>query len=228
VAVRTGSDYGLRFSVSGLTQLIPLAGAKMSVWGFPADGGHNVDRFAKGSPGNPAGCPGSETTECAPPIAAGVANHPMINNPVVCTGEDLPVTLTAVTYQDPGNPTHASDEIPPMTGCEKVNFYPVLNANLTTNQTDAPSGIDLELHAKQFQSEAVSPSQIKEATVTFPQGLTINPDAADGQSACPDALANFGTEDPAQCPDNSKIGTMELETPALDGPLKGSIYFGEP
>ena len=35
VAVRTASDYGLRFSVSGLTQLIPLAGAKMTDLGLP-------------------------------------------------------------------------------------------------------------------------------------------------------------------------------------------------
>ena len=52
VAVRTGADYGLRFSVSGLTQLIPLAGAKMTIWGFPAAGSNSGDRFKKGSPGD--------------------------------------------------------------------------------------------------------------------------------------------------------------------------------
>ena len=228
VAVRTGSDYGLRFSVSGLTQLIPLAGAKMKIWGFPAANSNNGDRFGKGSPGNPSGCAGLEDTSCAGPHSAGTANHPMINNPTVCTGESLPVTISAVTYQDPGNETEAEDELPPVEGCEQLNFYPVLNASLTTDESDAPSGLDLELQAKQFESDALSPSQIKEATVVLPAGLTINPDAADGQAACPDALANFGTEAPASCPDNSKIGTMDLETPALEGPLKGSIYFGEP
>jgi hypothetical protein len=228
VAVRTASDYGLRFSDSGLTQLIPLAGARLTVWGFPADGSHSGDRFAKGSPGSPAGCPGSETTACEGPNPAGTANHPMINNPTVCTGESLPVTLSAITYQDPGNATKAEDELPPVDHCEKLNFYPVLNASLTTGETDAPSGLNLELQAKQFESDALSPSQIKEATVTLPPGLTINPDAADGQQACPDALANFDSEGPAECPDHAKIGTMELETPALDGPLRGSIYFGEP
>ena len=228
VSVRTASDYGLRFSVSGLTQVIPLAGAKMTIWGFPASGANSGDRFKKGSPGAPSGCPGSETTACEGPNSAGTANHPMINNPTVCTGESLPVTISAVTYQDPGNATTASDELPPVDGCEKLNFYPVLNASLTTNESDAPSGLDLELQAKQFESDALSPSQIKEATVTLPEGLTINPDAADGQRACPDSLANFDSEAPANCPDNAKIGTMDLETPALDGPLKGSIYFGEP
>jgi hypothetical protein len=228
VAVRTGTDYGLRFSVSGLSQLIPLAGAKMTVWGFPAGAVNNGDRFAKGSPGSPAGCPGSEDTTCEGPNPSGVANHPMINNPTVCTGQELPITLSARTYQDPNTFTHASDELPAMEGCQKLNFYPVLNAQTTSQETDAPSGLDLELFAKQFESQALSPSQIRSATVTLPEGLTINPDAADGQSSCADAQANFGSEAPANCPDNAKIGTMELETPALDGPLKGSIYFGEP
>ncbi len=228
VAVRTGSDYGLRFTVSGLTQLIPLAGVAMKVWGFPASAANNGDRFAKGSPGEPAGCPGIEDTSCEFANAAGTAVHPMIDNPTVCTGQNLPVTLSARTYQDPGKLTHAEDQLSPVTGCEKLNFYPVLNASLTTDETDAPSGLDLELRAKQFLSAALSPSQIRSATVTLPQGLTINPDAADGQSACPDALANFGSEAPANCPDNAKIGNMELETPALDGPIKGSLYFGEP
>jgi hypothetical protein len=229
VAVRTGSDYGLRFSVSGLSQLIPLAGAKMTVWGFPAAGSNNGDRFAKGSPGSPAGCAGAEDTACEPPTPAGVPVHPMINNPTVCSGEPLDAEISARTYQDPGSLSHRSTQLATeMTGCEKLNFYPVLNADVTTEETDAPSGLDLELRAKQFESAALSPSQIRSAVVTLPEGLTINPDAADGQTACPDALANFNSEAPANCPDNSKIGTMALHTPALDGPLPGSIYFGEP
>ena len=62
----------------------------------------------------------------------------------------------------------------------------------------------------------------------LPEGLTINPDAADGQSACKDSEANFGSEGPANCPDNSKIGTVTIGTPALDDPLRGSLYIGEP
>jgi hypothetical protein len=228
VAVRTGSDYGLRFSVSGISQLIPLAAANLSVWGFPALGSHNGDRFPKGSTGSPAGCPGLEDTSCAPSTASGIPAHPLIDNPILCTGQPLDIELRSRTYQDPGQFSTAHDELPAMTGCEKLNFYPLLNAQTTSDETDAPSGLDLELHAQQFESFAYSPSQIRTATVKLPEGLTINPDAADGQSACPDSAARFGTELPAQCPDNAKIGTVELETPALEGPLTGSLYFGEP
>jgi hypothetical protein len=228
VEVRTGSDYGLRLRVAGLSQQIPLAGAEMALWGFPAAGSHNVQRFGKGSPGSPSGCPGLADTSCEFAHPAGVAVHPLIDNPVVCEEEELDVELSARTYQDPNTLTHAHDQFAPMTGCEKNNFYPVLEANTTSEETDAPSGLDLELHAQQFETFAFSPSQIREATVILPEGLTINPDAADGQTSCSDAQANFESETAANCPDNSKIGTVELDTPALSGPLHGSLYFGEP
>jgi hypothetical protein len=51
---------------------------------------------------------------------------------------------------------------------------------------------------------------------------------ADGQAACPDASANFGTEGPAECPDGAKIGTFAIGSPTLNGPLTGSVYIGEP
>ena len=64
--------------------------------------------------------------------------------------------------------------------------------------------------------------------MTLPEGFTINPDAADGQGACTDAQANFGTESAPSCPDSSKIGTFALHTVALDGPLNGAVYIGQP
>ena len=56
VTVRTGDDYGLRFTVSNISQLTPLAGADLTIWGYPAADEHDAQRFAKGSPGAPAGC----------------------------------------------------------------------------------------------------------------------------------------------------------------------------
>src|SRR5262249_61889468 len=99
--------------------------------------------------------------------AAVSAVHPLIDNPTVCTGQALGVTLTNRTYQDPGHTTEATDKLPAMTGCEKLNFYPVLNAQATSTEADAPSGLDLELHAQQFETFALSPSQIRSATVVL-------------------------------------------------------------
>ncbi len=73
-----------------------------------------------------------------------------------------------------------------------------------------------------------SPQRSKLPTSPCPKGFTINPDAADGQTACSEAQANFESEGPAECPDQSKIGTFSIGTPALPERLEGSVYLGEP
>jgi hypothetical protein len=228
VAVRTGSDYGLRFTVQDISQSTPLAGADLTFWGFPADSSHDGQRFPKGSPGSPSNCPGVTDASClGKPLAASIPVHPLTDNPTTCAGP-LVTSLTVQTYQDPGHPTTEQSSYPATTDCNLEVFNPVLYASPTTGETDAPSGLNVELSAPQFLSRAASPSEIKSATVTLPPGFTINPDAADGQTACSDAQANFGSEGPAECPDNSKIGTFQIGTQALPGPLTGAIYIGEP
>jgi hypothetical protein len=229
VAVRTGGDYGLRFTVSQLTQLAPLSSADLTLWGFPADQSHDTERFRRGVPGIPSNCPSLPDTSCnGDPIPAGLSVRPLIDNPTRCTGQPLTVTMDVQTYQDPGHLSHAEASYPPTTGCEKVTFKPVLLATPTNGEADSPSGLDLELIAPQPLGFANSPSAIKRAVVTLPDGLTINPDAADGQSACTDGQAHFDSEAPAACPDNAKIGTFAVGSSALDGPLTGSIYIGQP
>ena len=229
IAVRTGGDYGLRFTVSEITQVTPLAAVDFTVWGFPADFTHNVQRFPKGTPSNPSYCAGLIGTGCLiSPTRPGIPSSPLTVNPTLCTGEPLTASLSVQTYQDPGRVTEETAQLPPTVECQKQTFNPVLGAAVTSAETDSASGLDLTLRAPQFLGKAVSPSELKSAVVRLPEGLTINPDAADGQSSCSDAQANFGNEDPAGCPDNSKVGTFAIHSPALEGPLNGSLYIGEP
>jgi hypothetical protein len=230
IGVRSKSDYGLTLTFSTITQSIALSEARMTVWGFPADPVHDPERFAPGTPGSPPGCPGISSAACneSPFPQAGIVVRPYIDNPSVCTGEPLRSTLDLTTYQDP-TPTHAEANYPTTTGCENQKFDPVFNLALTNTEADQPSGLDIQLKANQFLAgTAPSPSTLRSGELTLPEGLTINPDAADGQSACTDAQAGFGTDEPGHCPDNSKIGTLEVTTPALDGPLPGALYIGQP
>jgi hypothetical protein len=230
LTVRSESDYGVRMSITSVSQSVALASATLQVWGFPASPEHDSSRFPLGSPGSPSACPGLTTTLCigAPYPKAGIQPRPFIDSPSRCTGEPLPVTIDVTTYQDPV-PSHGQGVYPPVTGCEAQKFDPVFRIGLTTGETDAPSGLDLQLRAEQFlEGEAPAQSTLRSSTVTLPPGLTINPDAADGQSACPEALAHFGSTLPGACPDSSKIGTVDVHTPALEGPLVGSLYIGEP
>ena len=235
VSVRTTGDYGLRMTISSITQQVPLTYAETTLWGYPAEKANDDERFPIGSPGSPAGCAGvSEVTQpsgepcIAAPRTAGIAIRPLIDNPTVCTGQPLPVTISIRTYKDPGTLTHASADYPATSACDEQIFDPVLNAKLTTTAADSPAGIDLQLRSPQFLGFSKSPSQLRSATLILPEGLSINPDAADGQTACSDDQANFDSEGPAECPDNSKIGNFDIRTPALIGPLEGSLYFGEP
>jgi hypothetical protein len=231
--LRTTTDYGVRMTVTGIPQAVPLRSAELTIWGLPAAATNDINRFLKGSPGKPAGCPGDPSAYCASsggtvPHPAGIAVKPLIDNPSQCTGEPLVSVLEVRTYQDPNNPTTKTSAYPPTTNCEGQAFKPVLNAALTSNETDSASGIDIELKGAQFIGLSAMPSPIRAASVILPEGLSVNPDAADGQTACTDDQANFDSEGPAQCPDSSKIGVFEISTPALDEPLHGDLYIGEP
>ncbi len=233
VTVRTGSDYGLNFTVSDISQQVPLAGVKLDIWGTPAEIGHNTERFHAGTPGNPSQCTGvlTVTERCieGPPFPeAGESVLPYVDNPSLCTGEPLPVKISVRTYQDPDRTSSKEATLPPTDGCERQRFDPFMKTALTDNDADSASGLDISLGADQFLSAAPTPSSIRSARLVLPEGFSINPDAADGQTSCSDAQAGFGSEAPSNCPDNSKVGTVEVITPALDGPLKGSLYIGEP
>ncbi len=230
LTVRAATDYGVRMNIAGIPQSIPFYAASFETWGFPADPANDEHRFPIGAPGAPSGCPGSATTGCitTPYPKAAIFVRPYINNPSLCTGQPLSVSLSVETYGDPTHPSEAEAEYPATTGCEKQRFDPILNAGLTTNQTDAPSGLDLQLRADQFLERSPSPSQLRSASLFLPRGLSINPDAADGQTSCTDAEAGFGSELAGHCPDNSKIGTFDVRTPALEGPLEGSLFIGQP
>ena len=229
VAVRTGGDYGLRFTVQDISQSTPLAGANLTFWGFPAESGHDAQRFPKGAPGSPANCSGLTDTSClGAPVRASIPPHPLTDNPTSCTGKPLITTLEVQTYQDPEDLSRKEAEYPETTECNLEVFNPVLYSSPTTAETDAPSGLNIDLSAPQFLGFAASPSELKKATVTLPERFTINPDAADGQTMCTEEQANFGSEGAAHCPDNAKIGTFSIGTEALPERLEGAVYIGEP
>ena len=106
VAVRTGSDYGLSFTVANITQQVPLANANLTFWGFPASSEHNTQRFGKGRPGEPPNCSGFASAGClSGEIKPSVADNPLTDNPTTCSEEPLTASLEVQTYRDPENPS---------------------------------------------------------------------------------------------------------------------------
>lgn len=71
-------------------------------------------------------------------------------------------------------------------------------------------------------------SHIRTAEIDLPAGMSISPAAADGLRACTDEQLRVGKEGPAQCPDASKIGTVEIESKPIPGGLHGSVHVRTP
>ena len=61
----------------------------------------------------------------------------------------------------------------------------------------------------------------------MPPGLALSPGGAASLSACSEAQLGLGDGSEAHCPATSKIGSVEIATPAVDGPLTGTMYLGE-
>ena len=252
LSARTGGDYGLDAKVTSIVHgPFPLAGFQQVLWGVPADPSHDVFRedpqevsgegnigpayfgdFCDAEGALSTSDPNTIVKPChtggkdLPPIASHSPTVPFLQAPTTCDGP-LTSTLDVLSYD--GGETNAESAWPQGTGCDQLSFNPSLFAQPTTRETDAPSGIDVNLQVPQQLSPTIpSPTELRGATVTLPPGFSINPNAADGKTSCSDSEARFGTEEAGLCPEFSKVGSLKIESSALPGPLPGSVYLGQP
>jgi hypothetical protein len=113
-------------------------------------------------------------------------------------------------------------------GCGKVPFSPSVSIRPSSNSAASPTGLEFTLTLAQNQTfEGTATAPLKEVAIRFPQGMTVNPPAADGLGACAPSQIGIGDTQPSTCPDSSKVGTVEITTPLLESPLEGSIYLAE-
>jgi hypothetical protein len=147
-------------------------------------------------------------------------------------------TLMRADSKENSNPTFPNGSsffesgLPPgvkPTGCDKVPFKPSTSVSPGTEQVDSPSGPLVEVKVPFEQSgTAVANSNVKDAVVTLPRGMGLNPAAAPGLQMCTNDQFGKGTRNPIGCPAGSKIGTAAIETPPLPaGSLTGSLFLGQ-
>lgn len=211
-SVRSDGDYGIRTSITNLTEAQPLVSTDIKLWGVPSD--HQGDGGLLTSFGQPYGGPGTE------------ARKPFLTNPSVCDGNPLVTTYSATPWRPTAIAT-ATAESPAITGCDRQNFAPTIDVKPTTTDAGAPAGYQVDMDVPQNEApDALATPPLKDATVTLPEGTSISPSAADGLDACSDDQIGLRSKAPEQCPDASKIGTVDLDTPLLDTPLSGSLYIG--
>jgi hypothetical protein len=116
--------------------------------------------------------------------------------------------------------------------CDSIPFEPSIAVDPNTPQTDSPAGATVTVTLPEVKNplkeeESKGSSHVRSAKTTLPQGMGLNPSAANGLEACSDAQFGKGTRDLVACPAASRIGTVEVDTPPLlDGSLSGPVYVG--
>ncbi len=163
----------------------------------------------------------------------------MFTNPSDCSGEPLVTTVHVDSWQNPGSynadgtpnfndPAWASatSVSPPVTGCNELQFDPSITAQPETTAADNPTGFDVDVRVPQSEDpETLATPPLRNATVTLPEGLTLNPAAANGLGSCSETQIDLGGAGAPSCPESSKIGSVEVVSPLTAGTLQGSIYL---
>jgi hypothetical protein len=213
IAVRTDSDFGLTAHVIGTTHSYAVTGVELRLWGVPADPSHDGSRLDMG------------LQPIAPP---GNARVPFLTNPTSCDGP-LTFTAKANSYQDQSTFSEAQSTLPQLSQCDIVPFSPELSFQPTSRKAGAPSGYESVLTVPQNMSaDGRSSAHLRNAVVSLPAGVAINPSGSVGLGGCDNASLHLRSTAPAACPDDAKIGSAEFDVPVLPKPIKGAIYLRQP
>jgi hypothetical protein len=154
-----------------------------------------------------------------------------ITNATSCPGHNT----TRLTITDVSNETAQEEFTTPigLEGCPSLKFEPKFSLRQSNLLSDQPDELTAEASEEHKPTED-DPSQVKSASFTLPEGMTLNPSAAHGLEACSESQAHqegtvFGSQFGVECPAGSKIGTVTLNVPTLpNGSLTGNVYLGGP
>jgi len=221
-SVRTGEDYGITLAAKNAPETLAFEGVTFNFWGVPADSSHDAERFCPGTvvPGCPSTAPAKAFTSV--PTSCGDAVEASIDAVGWGGGSDSASVFSHDNGEPFPNPIGFN-------GCNAVDFSPSLQARPTTNVADAPSGLDVDLHIPQNSDpNGTAEAHLREATVTLPEGLVVNPSSANGLDGCSPAEADLQSKVGSKCPDASKLGTVQVDTPVLADPLPGAVYLADP
>lgn len=222
-SVRTGGDYGVTVSVKNITELPNFIASRVTFWGVPGDPRHDSQRGWD--------CIRNRlyTGETLPCSALGQNNPPpLLAMPTSCTGP-LQSSVETDSWQEPGVFGSTSVQpMPAMDGCNRLPSSPSIEVAPDGQAGSTPTGLSVDVHVPQEQSlnaKGLAEADVKDTTVALPQGVALNPSAADGLESC--SLSQIALEgpEPSTCPEASKVATVEVHTPLLPNPLVGAAYL---
>jgi hypothetical protein len=125
--------------------------------------------------------------------------------------------------------------------CDTIPYDPAIEVEPNTAATNSPSGAAVDLTVPHLLPDFAEEegeqdsSNTRNAKVTLPLRMGINPSAANGLKVCDDAQFGMGTKDDVACPSESIIGRAKIESPPLknetepqpEEDLEGNVYVGK-
>ncbi|HET7443051.1 MAG TPA: hypothetical protein VFJ57_00175 [Solirubrobacterales bacterium] len=232
VEVDPADHYSVVARVDDTISALPVRGVDLSLWGVPADPGHDALRV---DPLDPSLGDTAYDTPSTAPI------KPLLTLPSQCdTGGAI--RQRADSWQNPGafTPWQEGATIQ-ASGCDdpRFSFEPSISIQPTSDQAASPTGLNVELSVPQKDDEvadaddlyaqngkdvAINTPPVRNVVTQLPAGMAVNPSVADGLAACSPAQIGLQSNDPVGCPENSKLGTVEVETPLLAETMHGFVY----
>jgi hypothetical protein len=241
-SVRTGEDYGVTGEVHNVPQTAAFLSNVVTLWGTPGAAAHDDAR------GYSCLESADEQTRYPACVPLGERNPPsFFEMPTSCTGP-LQSSVEVDSWENPGAFVDTlAQPLPAMDGCNRLAFAPTLETGVEKTEASTASGFTVNVKIPQEDSsnpKGLGESDVQNAVVTLPEGVTVNPSGADGLEACSEALVGYepGLSSPPGglrftgklpkplepgldfCPDASKVGSVRLKTPILKNPLVGSAY----
>ena len=187
------------------------------------------------------------------PATSAEPEEPFLTLPTSCasnpTTEPILFSTEADSWADPSTTLGAeykwmttTGQPLGFTGCDQLPFTPTITVEPEQHSASTPTGLSVDVKVPQqstLEAGALAEADVRDTTVTLPQGVQLSPSAANGLQACSEAqigfqgfnsalqINEFNTED-ASCPDASKVGVVHIKTPLLSHELEGSVYLATP
>ena len=248
-SVRTGGGYNVVISVPNIPSWLPFIGSQVTLWGVPDDPRHDTSR-GECLDENEGDFPNLTKLEFSCPLQE--KPQPFLIMPTSCTGP-LQTTVEGDSWEAIGQfappklYTWANSSGEPVgeDGCNRLNFEPSIKVTPDGQQASTPTGLTVDVHVDQEASlnqTGITEANVKDTTVTLPEGVGLNPSGAGGLSAC--ALLhgaerhqeeaeekheitgiNLETRQPANCPESAKVASVKIKTPLLPHELEGAAYL---
>ncbi|HEX5308781.1 MAG TPA: hypothetical protein VFW38_06845 [Solirubrobacteraceae bacterium] len=225
-SVLSNGNYGVKVISSDLEQTSAIYGTYITFWGVPADHqGPGPLTITAGDVNAKLGSIGGPSS---------TQRVPLLTNPTQCS-QPLTTVAEMDAWRSPG--VFRRTEVPAgsMTGCLEVPFGSEFSFLPDTVEAGAPAGYEFSLRVPQVNTASTrATSNVRDVSLTLPEGVVVNPSAAWGLRAC-DERAFYGPAHPSQapaevakCPRESQVGKVWVKTPALEEALEGQVFLAQP